>query len=108
MDSLPIWAIWSTIPGVTVLTPVLSFLLAVATVIMIGLLKEVGIPAVLALAASVSAGLLIRKQQVRSWNPGSPITAPEIGSPAGVTKSVVDIVAPFPTSASRHRGGAAR
>jgi hypothetical protein len=107
MDSLPIWAIWSTIPGVTVLAPVLSFLLAVATVIMIGLLKEVGMPAVLALAASVGAGLLIRKQQVRS-NPGSPITAPEIGSPAGVTKSVVDNVAPFPASASRHRGGAAR
>ena len=105
MDSLPIWAIWSTIPGVTVLAPVLSFLLAVATVIMIGLLKEVGMPAVLALAASVSAGLLIRKQQVRSWNPGS---APEIGSPAGVTKAVVDNVAPFPASASRHRGGAAR
>jgi hypothetical protein len=31
MDSLPIWAIWSTIPGVVVLAPVLAFLLATAT-----------------------------------------------------------------------------
>jgi hypothetical protein len=52
MDSLPIWAIWSTIPGVVVLAPVLAFLLAVATVIIIGLLKEVALPAVPAFTAA--------------------------------------------------------
>jgi hypothetical protein len=108
MDSLPIWAIWSTIPGVTVLAPVLSFLLAVATVTIIGLLKEMGMPAVLALAASVNVGLLIRKQQVRSRNPGSSMTAPEIESPAELANSVADNVTPFPASASRYGGGAAR
>jgi hypothetical protein len=108
MDSLPIWAIWSTIPGVVVLAPVLSFLLAVATVTVIGLLKEMGMPAVLTIAASVGVGLLIRKQQVRSRNPGSAMTAAEIGSPARVTKSVADNVTPFPASTSRHRGGAPR
>ena len=51
MDSLPISAIWSTIPGVVVLAPVFAFLLAVATVIIIGLLDEVGVPAAVALAA---------------------------------------------------------
>jgi hypothetical protein len=108
MDSVPIWAIWSTIPGVVVLAPVLSVLLAVATVTVIGLLREMGMPAVLAMAASVGVGLLIRKQQVRSRNPGSAMTAPEIGSPARVAKSVADNVMPFPASASRHGGGAAR
>src|SRR5580704_6996290 len=62
MDSLPIWAIWSTIPGVVVLAPVLAFLLATATVIIIGLLKEVAVPAVLAFtAAGISGWLLARK-----------------------------------------------
>src|SRR6516164_10406687 len=108
MDSLPIWAIWSTIPGVVVLAPVLSFLLAVTIVTVIGLLKEMGMPAVLALAGSVTVGLLIRKQRVCSRNPGSSMTAQEIGSPARVAKSVADNVMPFPASASRHRGRAAR
>jgi hypothetical protein len=56
MDSLPIWAIWSTIPGVVVLAPVLAFLLATATVIIIGLLKEVAVPAVLAFTAAGISG----------------------------------------------------
>jgi hypothetical protein len=67
MDSLPIWAIWSTIPGVVVLAPVLAFLLATATVIIIGLLKEVAVPAVLAFtAAGISGWLLARKARARS------------------------------------------
>src|SRR5690242_17329194 len=54
-----------------------------------------GMPAVLALTASVGVGLLIRKQQVRSRNLGSAMTAPEIGSPARVARSVTDNVMLF-------------
>ena len=63
MDCLPIWAIWSTIPGVVVLAPVLAFLLATATVIIIGLLKEVAVPAVLAFtAAGIAVGFWLAKR----------------------------------------------
>ena len=69
MDSLPVWAIWSTPAGAFVLAPVLSFSLAVAAVTIIGLLMEVGVPAAVALAAAgVSSRLLVRKRQVRSRN----------------------------------------
>jgi|HubBroStandDraft_4_1064222.scaffolds.fasta_scaffold292683_2 hypothetical protein len=88
MDSLPIWAIWSTIPGVVVLAPVLAFLLATATVIIIGLLKEVAVPAVLAFtAAGISGWLLARKARARSRSL-SVVTAVESGSLGGMTGSV--------------------
>jgi len=66
MDSLPVWAIWSTIPGVVVLAPVLAFLFAVAIVTIIGLLTEVGVPAILAFVAADGIGwLLLRKVRAR-------------------------------------------
>ena len=45
MDSLPVWAIWSTPAGAFVLAPVLSFsvAVAVAAVTIIGLLMEAGV-----------------------------------------------------------------
>jgi hypothetical protein len=100
MDSLPIWAIWSTIPGVVVLAPVLAFLLATATVIIIGLLKEVGLPAALALAvAGVTGYLLLRKARARSRS--FSVAAVEGRSLGGMTRAAVDNVTPFPASASR-------
>ena len=69
MDSLPVWAIWSTPAGAFVLAPVLSFSLAVAAVTIFGLLMEAGVPPAVALAAAgVSSRLLVRKRQVRSRN----------------------------------------
>jgi hypothetical protein len=61
MDSLPIWAIWSTIPGVVVLAPVLSLSLAVAVVTIIGLLKEVGAPAACTVVAGAIGRALFRR-----------------------------------------------
>ena len=76
MDSLPVWAIWSTPAGAFVLAPVLSFSLAVAAVTIIGLLMEAGVPAAVALAAAgVSSRLLVRKPRVRSRYIGSVETA---------------------------------
>ena len=46
MDGLPIWTMLSTVPGALVLAPVSSFLVGMAVVFIIGLLEEVGIPAV--------------------------------------------------------------
>jgi len=103
MDSPPIWAIWSTIPGVVVLAPVIAFLLAVAAVTVLGRLKEVALPAVLAFtAAGISGWLLARKARARSRSL-SVVTAVEGASPGGVTRRSVGIVTPFPASASRRR-----
>jgi hypothetical protein len=103
MDSPPIWAIWSTIPGVVVLAPVIAFVLAVAAVTVLGRLKEVALPAVLAFtAAGISGWLLARKARARSRSL-SVVTAVEGASPGGVTRRSVGIVTPFPASASRRR-----
>ena len=55
MDSLPVWAIWSTPAGAFLLAPVLSFSLAVAAVTIIGLLMEARVPAAVASPPRVSA-----------------------------------------------------
>ena len=104
MDSLPISAIWSTIPGVVVLAPVFAFLLAVATVIIIGLLEEVVIPATVPLAACGYQQLAFwfaKLGRARSW---SVVTAVEHVS-RGVTRPAVGNLAPFSGRASRQRGG---
>jgi len=104
MDSLPISAIWSTIPGVVVLAPVFAFLLAVATVIIIGLLEEVVIPATVPLAACGYQQLAFwfaKLGRARSW---SVVTAVEHVS-RGVTRPVVGNLTPFPGRGSRHRSG---
>ena len=63
-----------------------SVLLATATVIIIGLLKEVAVPAVLAFtAAGISGWLLARKARARSRSL-SVVTAVESGSLGGIDR----------------------
>jgi UPF0716 family protein affecting phage T7 exclusion len=65
VSSLPTWATWS-IAVAAVLSPVLAFLMAVAVEILVGVLKDAGFFALLALvAASVIGWLLFRKLRVR-------------------------------------------
>ena len=104
MDSLPVWAIWSIIPGAAVLAPVLSFLLAVGAVLTLGALRGAGVPAALALAVvGIGGCLLVRKQRVRWFGAGSALKAPEIGSSAGIAKPIANNITLFPGPASRHR-----
>jgi predicted membrane protein len=58
MDSLPAWAWWIIVAGV-LLSPVFAFLIALLVEILIGVLKEAGIPAVLALVAAGVIGRLL-------------------------------------------------
>jgi hypothetical protein len=105
MNRLPVWAIWSMIPGAAVLAPVLAFVLAVAAAIILGALREAGVPAVLALAAaSIGGRLLIRNHRVPWFGAGAALTASEIGRSAPLAKPIADNITPFPGPASRHRG----
>lgn len=66
MDRLPSWAVWSIIPATAVVAPVLGFVMAVVAVIVLGVLKEVGMPILLALTAAGLGGFLLgRKSPVR-------------------------------------------
>jgi len=57
MSSLPTWAHLSIIATVVLLCPVLAFLMAIAVEILVGFLKDAGVPALLVLVALVpSAG----------------------------------------------------
>ena len=58
MDSLPAWAWWIIVAGV-LLSPVFAFLIALLVEIRLGVLKEAGIPAVLALVAAGVIGRLL-------------------------------------------------
>ena len=62
MNSLPTWAMWSSIAA-AVLSPVLAFLMAIAVEIFIGVLKDAGILEFLAVGAI--SWLLLRKLRVR-------------------------------------------
>lgn len=109
MDRLPIWAVWSIIPATAVLTPVLGFLMAVVAVIVLGVLKEVGMPIILALAAAgVSGFLLGRKSPVRRWDKGLVELELQRRSSGIVVKASTADVRPFPAPparlADRHRG----
>jgi hypothetical protein len=65
MNSLPTWAWWIVAAGV-LLSPVFAFLLALAAEILIGVLKEAGLPALLSLMAAGAVGrLLFRKLWAR-------------------------------------------
>jgi len=85
-----------------VLALVLMFLLALVTVIMIGLLKKAGAPAVLALVVpGVFSGLVVRKRRVRWLTAGAYLTAREIRSAAVVSKQIAHNIIPFPGPISR-------
>jgi hypothetical protein len=93
MDRLPIWATWSIIPATALLTPVLGFLLAVAAGIVLSLLKEPGMPMLLALAtAGVSGFLLGRRSSVSQRDRGLVELEPQQrGSDVVVKASTADI-----------------
>jgi len=64
MHTLPGWA-WWIIALVVLLSPIFAFLMAIAVEILIGVLKETGIPALLVLVAA--AGIAsIRFRRLRS------------------------------------------
>ena len=64
------------ITGAVVLAPALSFLSVVAAAIILGTLRGVGVPAILALAAAGIAGRLVRKQRVPWAGVASVLPAP--------------------------------
>lgn len=62
MSGLPTWAIWSIIAVPALLSPVLAFLLAIAVAILIGALKDAGVPALLATCAALLTGWLLARK----------------------------------------------
>ena len=70
MPSLPTWAIWS-IAVAALLSLVLALLMAIAVEILIGVLKDAGVPALLVLVVAGAIGwLLFRKLWVATpWCP---------------------------------------
>ena len=62
MSGLPTWAIWSIIAVPALLSPVLAFLLAIAVAILIGALKDAGVPALLATCAALFMGWLLPRK----------------------------------------------
>jgi UPF0716 family protein affecting phage T7 exclusion len=58
MSSLPTWTTWS-IAAAAVLSPVLAFLMAIAIEILIGLVKDAGLLALLALAIAGVIGWVL-------------------------------------------------
>jgi len=66
MSSLPTWAHLSIIATVVLLCPVLAFLMAIAVEILVGFLKDAGVPALLVLVVAGAIGWwLFRKLRVR-------------------------------------------
>ena len=65
MDSLSNWA-WWMIAGGILLSPVFAFLLAVVVEILLGVLTQLGMPALIIIALSIACGcLLLRKYRTR-------------------------------------------
>ena len=59
MHKLPTWAVWSIIPATVVLVPVVAFLTAIAIAMLLGALKEAGVPTLVALAEAGVIGCLL-------------------------------------------------
>jgi hypothetical protein len=65
------WGLGGLIAAAVLLSPVLAFLMALAVEILIGLLKDGGVPALLALvAAGAIGGFLFRRLRVRPQDSG--------------------------------------
>jgi hypothetical protein len=94
------------IPGAAVLTPVLAFLMAVVTAAILGVLREAGVPTVLALAVTGISGclLVVHRSWVCSRNSRSVETGLEDGRPPSLTKPAAANVIPFPASPSLRAG----
>jgi len=102
MDRLPSWAVWSIIPATAVLTPVLGFLMAVVAMMVLGVLKEIGMPILLALAAAGLSGFLLgRKSPVRQWDSGSVELEPQRRNSSEVVRAPTADVRPFPAASVR-------
>jgi hypothetical protein len=56
MSSLPTWAHLSIIAAAVLLCPALAFLMAIAVEILIGVLKDAGVPALLVLVVAGAIG----------------------------------------------------
>jgi hypothetical protein len=105
MDRLPNWVVLSMIPAAAVLTPVLGFSIAVVAAIMLGLLKEAGLPTVLALAAAGFSGFLLGCKPPVHWrNSASVEMKLKRESSLTVPRAVSTNVTPFPAPRSRLAG----
>jgi hypothetical protein len=56
VDILPAWTWWIIAAGALLFSPVFAFLMALAVEILIGVLKEAGLPGLLTLTAAVGIG----------------------------------------------------
>jgi hypothetical protein len=65
MSNLPNWAQFSIVAAAVLLCPVFAFLMAIAVEILIGVLKDAGVPALLVLIVAGGAWSLFRKLRVR-------------------------------------------
>jgi hypothetical protein len=75
MDSLPTWALWSIVIPCVLVSPVIAFLLAIATSIVIGALVDAGASALVLVGVGAGAVLLLRKlsaPRLRASRSGSP------------------------------------
>ena len=62
MSTLPSWAQCSIIAALVLLIPAIAFLMALAVAIAVGLLKEAGAPAAVAIAAGSAIGYLLLRR----------------------------------------------
>jgi hypothetical protein len=63
MDTLPIWTWWVIAPLLLLFSPVFAFLSALLVEILLGIVKEGGVPALSTLmAATLTFGLLLRRR----------------------------------------------
>jgi hypothetical protein len=67
VSSLPTWAAFSIGMAAALLSPVLAFLMGIAVEILIGLAKDAGVPALLAIIAIGAVAWFLRR--VRSPHP---------------------------------------
>ena len=72
--------------------------MAVVTMMVLGVLKEVGMPILLALAAAGLSGFLLgRKSPVRQWGSGSVELEPQRRNSSEVVRASTANARPFPT-----------
>jgi hypothetical protein len=96
MDRFPSWVIWLMIPATAVLTPALGFLTAVVAALILGVLRDAGLPILLAIAtAGFSGYLLVRTLRVCWRNSALVRTVLERESSARLTQPLPGNVIPF-------------
>jgi len=102
MANLPIWAVLSIIPAAAVLTPVLGFSMAMVAGIVLGLLKEAGLPTLFALAAAGFSGFLLGRKSPICQRTGALVEMePPLRGFATMARASTANVSPFPAPNSR-------